>query len=80
MDAVATLDGASAQAIAQHAQLERWRERLIAEDSALTEYLDAFPDSDRQRLRQLIKQVRSASSDAARSKASRALFRTMRDG
>lgn len=41
---------------------ERWRDRLIAEDNALTEWLGAHPDTDAQALRSLI---RSARKDAA---------------
>lgn len=43
-------------------EAERWRERLIADDGALTEWLAAYPESDAQRLRSL---VRAARRDAA---------------
>jgi ribosome-associated protein len=65
-------------AAAMHHQVERWRERLIEEgDGALTEFLDAHPDADRQELRTL---MRSAQRDAARGKpdAPRKLFRHLR--
>src|SRR5690606_40270418 len=58
---------------------ERWRERLLAEgDAALAELLDAHPDADRQKLRQL---VRSALDEQARNKPPRAfreLFKLLR--
>jgi ribosome-associated protein len=69
----------SRQAAARHHRLERWRARLIGEgDSALTEFLDAYPHADRQQLRTL---VRAAQRDAARDKpdAPRKLFRLLRE-
>ncbi len=63
----------------KHHQLERWRDRLIAEgDAALTELLAEYPHADRQQLRQLI---RTAQKEAEQNKppaASRELFRTLR--
>lgn len=38
-------------------QAESWRERLLDDPEALTELLDEHPDADRQRLRQLIRNV-----------------------
>ena len=61
-------------------QLERWRDRLIAEgDDALNAFLSEYPHADRQQLRQLI---RTAQKEAAQNKppaAARELFRTLRD-
>ncbi len=60
-------------------QVERWRDQLIAEgDIVLQKFLQQFPSSDAQRLRQL---VRNAQKDAAENKntgADRALFRYIR--
>lgn len=39
-------------------QAEQWRDRLIAEEDALTDWLAAFPDTDVQRLRTLVRQAR----------------------
>ncbi|AKS41309.1 ribosome biogenesis factor YjgA [Wenzhouxiangella marina] len=39
-------------------EVERWRDRLIHEDDALTEWLDSYPGSDVQHLRSLIRQAR----------------------
>jgi ribosome-associated protein len=64
---------------AHHHQLERWRERLIAEgDAALSEFLDEHPDTDRQQLRTL---VRAAKRDTERGRpeAPRKLFRFLRE-
>ncbi|MET0329093.1 MAG: ribosome biogenesis factor YjgA [Luteimonas sp.] len=58
---------------------ETWRTRLLeGGDAALAELLDAYPDTDRQRLRQL---VRNALAERARNKppaAFRELFRALR--
>jgi ribosome-associated protein len=59
---------------------EAWRERLLIEgDAALSELLDAHPEADRQRLRQLL---RNAGEERARNKpphAFRELFREIRE-
>lgn len=65
-------------AAARHHQVERWRDRLLAEgDAALAELLDLCPGADRQGLRQL---VRSALRDQAngRTDGARKLFRALR--
>lgn len=59
---------------------EAWRERLLEEgDAALTELIEAHPSADRRQLRQL---VRNALEERKRNKpprASRELFRALRD-
>ncbi len=79
-EAIDTQDGVSAQAVYEHAQLERWRDALIESDEALTEYLSTHPDVDRQKLRQLIKRTRSSKTEQQRATAARTLFRFLRDG
>ena len=72
-------DQKAREASTRHHQLERWRSRLIEEgDAALTEFLDAHPDADRQQLRTL---VRAAQRDTERGKpeAPRKLFRLLRE-
>ena len=73
------LDGQSAAARFEFHQLERWRERLIAEPDALTEYLNNHPQADRQQLRQQLNKVRKASSQERQKTESRALFRLLRE-
>ena len=46
-------------------QAEQWRERLLAEDGALAEWLDSFPATDAQQLRALIRQARKDSQATA---------------
>jgi ribosome-associated protein len=59
---------------------EQWRDRLLADgDAALADLLDAFPQADRQRLRQL---ARNAVDERAKNKpphAFRELFREIRE-
>jgi ribosome-associated protein len=66
--------------------IEQWRERLLAEDSALTEWGAAYPGSITPALRALIRDARNEQTAAARGdgnarkgRAYRALFRALRD-
>ena len=76
--ALARIDGQSATARYEFHQLEHWRERLIEEPDALTEYLALHPNADRQRLRQQLSRVRKAPDEEKRKAESRALFRLLR--
>ncbi|SFN15207.1 ribosome biogenesis factor YjgA [Dokdonella immobilis] len=61
-------------------QLEAWRDRLIAEgDSALDELLLLHPAADRQHIRNLIRQANSEAKNQKPPRASRELFRTLRE-
>lgn len=60
-------------------QLEGWRERLLEQgDEALAELLLAFPDADRQALRQLIRNARLEREKQRPPRAYRELFRTLK--
>lgn len=60
--------------------LEALRDRLIAEgDSALEEVLSQYPGADRQHLRNLIRQANAEAKKQKPPKASRELFRTLRE-
>jgi ribosome-associated protein len=66
-------------ATVRHHRLERWRERLIGEgDGALTEFLDEYPQTDRQQLRALVRAARR-DSERGRPEAPRKLFRFLRE-
>ncbi|MDR3385734.1 MAG: ribosome biogenesis factor YjgA [Rudaea sp.] len=61
-------------------RIEAWRERLIAEgDDALNEFLQHFPQCDRQHLRQLSRQARAERSANKAPHAFRELFRVLRE-
>lgn len=70
-------------------QAEHWRDRLLADDGALAEWLTEHPDSDSQNLRALIRQARkdnppltaaetSQGLAPRRSRAYRELFQALR--
>ena len=77
--ALERLDGHSASARHEQHQLERWRDRLIEDPAALTDYLAEHPDSERQKLRHLIERTRTARDEQQKKTASRALFRFLRE-
>ena len=49
--------GSAAETALLH-QAEQWRDALLATDDALSDWLSAFPDSDSQQLRALMRQAR----------------------
>src|SRR6476661_5737858 len=60
-DALDEKGEASRREVAEMHRVEAWRERLIdGGDEALAEFLDAFPQSDRQRLRTLVREAMQA--------------------
>jgi ribosome-associated protein len=61
----------------QH-EIERWRERLLAEDEALTQLAAAHPGIDTQQLHTLIRNARREAVRGQPPKANRALFRALR--
>mgnify|MGYP005835336323 CR=1 FL=1 len=76
---LALLQGESDAAKAEFHTLERWRARLIADDDALTDWLAANPGCDVQMLRQLIRNARRETAEGKPPRASRALFRWLRE-
>jgi ribosome-associated protein len=62
----------------QHA-LERWRERLLADDEALTEFARERPGADLQALRALIRNARKEAFEKRPPRAFRELFRVLRE-
>lgn len=60
-------------------RLERWRERLLTDEAALTEWLTEYPATDVQRLRTLIRNARKEQSENKPPKSSRELFRLLRE-
>ena len=75
----AVLSSSIAAKTEQH-QLERWRERLTTDAEALTEYLAAHPETDRQQLRSLLTRLKKAPPESiAHRTLYRDLFRFLRD-
>lgn len=71
--------GQSSQATALMHKIEGWRDRLIAEEGALTEFLRNVPGVDATEARQLIRNARKDAAENKPPKSSRALFRLIRD-
>lgn len=75
---LARLRGESDAAKAEFHTIERWRARLLEDDAALTDWLAAHPGTDAQMLRQLIRNARREVAEGKPPRASRALFRLLR--
>ena len=72
------LEGTSAEATARHRRLEQLRERLLADDAALTDFVAAHPGADPQALRTLIRNARREQKEGRPPRAFRELFRTLK--
>ena len=76
--ALGALAGSSAAARARHRRLEHWRERLISDDLALTEFASEHAGADLQALRALIRNARKEIAENRPPRAQRELFRVVR--
>ncbi|HSS63191.1 MAG TPA: ribosome biogenesis factor YjgA [Gammaproteobacteria bacterium] len=78
-DALERLRHGGREETARHHRIERWRDRLLAEGrQALSEFLDAHPHTDRQQLRQLIRNARLERERGQPPKAFRKLYALLR--
>jgi ribosome-associated protein len=75
---LAEAEGHSAQANARHRRLEIWREKLLADDEALTLFAAEHPGADLQNLRTLIRNARKEAKEGKPPRASRELFRVLK--
>ena len=73
------MTGHSAQAAAAHRRLEAWRERLLADDEALTAFAAEHPGADLQALRTLIRNTRKEQKEAKPPRSYRELFRLIKE-
>ncbi len=79
-EALDRIHNRSAAAVAEQHLAERWRERLLAEgDQAVTDFAAEYPGTDLQRLRQLIRSARQEQERGRPPRASRELFRLVRE-
>lgn len=76
---LAEVEGHSAQAAARHRRLKAWRERLLADEAALTEFAAAFAGTDLQALRTLIRNARKEQKEGKPPRAYRELFRVLKE-
>lgn len=73
------LAGRSTAARVEQRRLEHWRERLIADDGALTAFAAEHPGADLQAIRALIRNARREIEGAKPPRAQRELFRLLRE-
>jgi ribosome-associated protein len=71
--------GKSQHHIAYMHQLERWRDKLLESDAALTEFLAAYPHADVQRLRTLIRNAQKEVEAQKPPKNFREIFQALRE-
>lgn len=64
---------------ARHHEVERWRQRLLESDEALTELARLHPGLDTQQLHTLARNARREMAAGAPPRSSRALFRMLRE-
>lgn len=72
-------NGVSEAANVKLHQAERWRDKLIADNEALTLFLNSFPDTDATHLRQLIRNARDEAAHNKPPKSFREVFRVVRE-
>lgn len=76
---MAQIKGESDAAKAAFHAVERWRDRLITDDAALTAWLAEHPGEDVQSLRNLIRNARKEAAAGKPPRSSRELFRRLRE-
>lgn len=77
--AMAAITNQSATARARQKRLEQWRDRLIADDAALTEFAGTHTRADLQAMRTIIRNARKEIAARKPPRAQRELFRLIRD-
>ena len=76
--ALAVLRNTNQAATRQFHKVEHWRDRLLAEQDALTEFIAAYPDVDVQQLRQLIRNAKKEQEKQQPPKYFRELFQLIK--
>jgi len=71
--------GQSKAEVARQHGMERLRDTLIADDSALTEFAQKHPEVDLQALRNLIRNARKEAAEGRPPKSYREIFKVIRD-
>jgi ribosome-associated protein len=77
--ALEDLQGRSGASRARHRRIEQWRDRLLGDDGALTEFAREHAEADLQVLRTLIRNARAEIAARRAPHAQRALFRALRE-
>lgn len=71
--------GNSKAEAARFHRLERWRERLLTDESTLPEFIAEYPAADVQQIRTLIRNARKETEANKPPKSSRALFKLLKE-
>jgi len=79
IDQLQRWDGKHTAENAYFHQLERWRDRLIADDKLVSEWMIKYPQTDSQQLRALIRNAQRELAANKPPKSSRALFILLRE-
>nr|WP_225907074.1 ribosome biogenesis factor YjgA [Methyloradius palustris] len=79
IDQLQRWDGKHSAENAYFHQLERWRDRLIADDSLISEWMIKYPQTDSQQMRALIRNAQREQTANKPPKSSRALFALLRE-
>jgi ribosome-associated protein len=72
-------DGVSAEHTAKQHRVERWRDRLLEDESTVDELVRAHPGIDARHLRALARKAREERAAGAPPRAYRELFRALRE-
>lgn len=59
-------------------QIERWRDRLLADETILAEFFDEYPDADLQQIRQLLRNTKREQAQQKPLKSFRELFQLLK--
>jgi len=78
-DRLQSVQAGTVRDVAMLHRAERWRERLLTEDTAISEFVAAFPATDVQQLRTLLRNTKRDTAAGRPPRAYRELFRNIRD-
>lgn len=76
--ALAILRNTNQAATRQFHKVEQWRDKLLANDDTLTDFIAAYPEADVQQLRQLIRNAKKEQEKQQPPKAYRELFQLIK--
>ena len=73
------LEVSSQKEIQRNHIIEAWRDKLLINNDSITEFIDKYPQIDRQTLRQTISNTQKEKKDNREPKYSRQLFKLIKD-
>jgi ribosome-associated protein len=73
-----TFKGASRAEISRLHLIERWRDRLLSDDAAMTSYCAEYPETDVQTLRTLVRNARREAQQQKPPRAAREIFQMVK--